>query len=161
MEKECQAVKVDKKGVKRYYFTGYQYLGGRLGGNPTEEAMRWELYRYGAFPVSIFVNPCFSKLQRSSESCYENESYTPDSPIFEDLNEKDVATGAGRHYYIKKSNHLVLLTGWGEDDEGKYWEIQNSWGTEWSSEGYIKIRRGTNEYNVESAPVIFYYAGDF
>ena len=36
----------------------------------------------------------------------------------------------------------------------------NSWGPSWCENGFIKVRRNTNEYNVESAPIVFYWAGE-
>ena len=37
-------------------------------------------------------------------------------------------------------NHAVLLTGYDKDENGTYWIIQNSWGTDWGNHGYAKIR---------------------
>lgn len=37
-------------------------------------------------------------------------------------------------------NHAVLLIGYGFDEVGMYWIIQNSWGTSWGENGYCKIR---------------------
>ena len=37
-------------------------------------------------------------------------------------------------------NHAVLLVGFDYDDNGMYWIIQNSWGTDWGDKGFCKIR---------------------
>lgn len=37
-------------------------------------------------------------------------------------------------------NHAVLLVGYGFDDNGLYWIIQNSWGSDWGDNGFCKIR---------------------
>jgi len=41
-------------------------------------------------------------------------------------------------------NHAVLLVGWGVENGKKYWHIQNSWGTGWGQNGFIKVERGLN-----------------
>jgi hypothetical protein len=42
-------------------------------------------------------------------------------------------------------NHAVMLVGYGTDDTIgggiSYWQFQNSWGTDWGEEGFIRIRR--------------------
>jgi cathepsin L len=38
-------------------------------------------------------------------------------------------------------NHAVVLTGYGEEGENKYWQIQNSWGTYWGEGGFVRMLR--------------------
>lgn len=38
--------------------------------------------------------------------------------------------------------HCVLVVAYGEDAEGKYWLIKNSWSEEWGDKGFAKLRRG-------------------
>jgi len=39
------------------------------------------------------------------------------------------------------SDHVVELTGYGQEDDMDYWMIKNSWGTSWGLEGFAKMRR--------------------
>lgn len=41
-------------------------------------------------------------------------------------------------------NHAVVATGYGVENGLKYWNIKNSWSTEWGNQGYFKIQRGIN-----------------
>jgi len=48
-----------------------------------------------------------------------------------------------------ENDHAVLLTGWGETDDGTpYWIIKNSWGTDWGMDGYIHLIRGKNKCGI-------------
>jgi len=47
--------------------------------------------------------------------------------------------------------HAVCLVGWGTDKTTgeDYWIAKNSWGTGWGENGWFKIKRGTDESNIE------------
>lgn len=50
-------------------------------------------------------------------------------------------------------NHLVVLIGWGVDyDKGdtiRYWTLQNSWGTSWGENGFIRMIRQPEDQQEE------------
>lgn len=38
----------------------------------------------------------------------------------------------------QRVDHSVLCYGWGENEHGKFWLIQNSWGPNWGENGSFK-----------------------
>ena len=49
--------------------------------------------------------------------------------------------------------HAIRILGYGVENGEKYWLCANSWNEEWGDNGYIKIRRGTDECGIESQGV--------
>ena len=72
--------------------------------------------------------------------------------IYNDFYDFDAKTSIYRKnrdaVYI--SSHAIEIVGWGNKDGVPYWQIKNSWGTDWGRNGYFWIFRGHNECNVES-----------
>jgi hypothetical protein len=56
--------------------------------------------------------------------------------------------------------HAVVIVGWGTSDEGeKYWIVRNSWGDNWGNDkGYFKMKRGTNNCEIEENVFVCYPA---
>lgn len=52
-------------------------------------------------------------------------------------------------------NHSTLIVGWGEEDGVKYWLCKNSYGTSWGENGFFRIRRGLDDYAMESNPTAY------
>ena len=59
--------------------------------------------------------------------------------------------GGGAHSFFERTNHAVLVVGWGVEPDGrKYWWAQNTWGSEWGLVGYFKMARGSDASAFES-----------
>jgi len=66
----------------------------------------------------------------------------------------DSYTGTGIYEDLTgdlKIDHVISVAGYGTEDGVDYWLIRNSWGTYWGHYGWGKVRRGTNNLNIESA----------
>ena len=48
--------------------------------------------------------------------------------------------------------HSVVITGWGVDEKTgtKYWIVRNSYGKRWGMNGDFLVRRGENDFGIES-----------
>jgi len=114
----------------------YKYVGGYYGAC-SEQAMRRELFDHGPVVVGIEVAP---SMQMYDSGVYDSSVHLPDQDHYE------------------RVNHAVLVTGFGEQDGKKYWNVQNSWGDTWGDGGYIKVARGKNTMNIEHMSVVAYPA---
>ena len=52
---------------------------------------------------------------------------------------------------VNKGRRAVTIIGWGNENGINYWLCKNSWGEDWGDNGFFKIRRGTNEAEIEAS----------
>lgn len=43
---------------------------------------------------------------------------------------------------LKPLRHAAVIVGFGQNENGKYWKVKNSWGENWGEAGFFNIRRG-------------------
>merc|ERR1711879_636024 len=92
------------------------------------DAMAQEIYTNGPITGMFFVHQSFFHYQ---SGVYHQKL----------IHAKDPMVGA----------HAVKIIGFGDDPKrGKYWLAANSWNSEWGDEGFFKIRRGTNDCQIEN-----------
>lgn len=98
-------------------------------------------YRIGSDPHDIMAE------------VYTNGPVEVSFTVYEDF--AHYASGVYEHFKGEVlGGHAVKLIGWGTSDDGKdYWLLANQWNRGWGEDGYFKIRRGTNECEIEEEPV--------
>ncbi|XP_078665399.1 dipeptidyl peptidase 1-like [Branchiostoma floridae x Branchiostoma belcheri] len=118
---------------RRYYAEDYHYIGGYYGAS-NEGLMMLELVKNGPITAGFQV---YDDFRHYSSGIY-------------------IHTGLQNGWNPwKVTDHVAVFIGYGVDATSgeKYWIGQNTWGTDWGELGYFKIRRGTNEVNIESIGV--------
>jgi C1A family cysteine protease len=111
----------------RFYRCLHFYaIAGTSKDNSTEANIRAEIYRFGPATSAMRVYPDF---------------YTFDS-------KNNIYAWDGKGDPI--SGHAIEIIGWGTTASNiDYWIIKNSWGDRWGDDGFFKMRRGTNECEIE------------
>jgi len=74
------------------------------------------------------------------------------SGIYHSIDEKTwISKGIPKPEW-EKVDHSVLMVGWGEDEKTgeKFWIIQNTWGPQWGEDGFFRMRRGVDDFGIES-----------
>lgn len=112
----------------------YEYIGGSYG-KSTEKLMMEEIMKNG--PIVVSFAPTMEFMYYS-----KGVFHSVDANRWIENNESKPTW--------QKVDHSVLCYGWGENEDGKFWLIQNSWGEEWGENGNFRMRRGTDESNIES-----------
>ncbi len=51
---------------------------------------------------------------------------------------------------------LKIILGEDKTTNEKYWIIQNTWGPNWGENGFFRMRRGTDEFGIESICEVAY-----
>jgi cathepsin C len=133
----------------------YGYVGGYYGACNHKKMLR-ELYDNGPLVVGFDTD---AGLWHYSEGMYDATSLIQERAA-QAQQQKDHPNGWGEkhgtrmHNHWEKTTHAVLVVGFGEHSQhGKYWIVQNSWGSNWGERGYFKIKRGVDHCAFESMAV--------
>lgn len=122
---------------QRTHVAKYEYVGGYYGGC-SEEKMMQELIANGPLAVAIEVYPDFQQYK---------------SGIYHHVKSLK-STWLGGYNPFELTNHAVLVVGYGEEPTNsgveKYWIVKNSWGESWGENGFVRVRKGTDEIAIES-----------
>ncbi|XP_043206695.1 dipeptidyl peptidase 1-like isoform X2 [Amphibalanus amphitrite] len=120
----------------RTYTATYQYVGGYYGAC-NEAVMMESLVNNGPLVIGFEV---YDDLRPYQDGVYHHD-FSLDHLTSSEFDPFEL------------TNHAVLITGYGVEDGVKYWNVKNSWGTDWGNGGYFKIQRGTDECAIESLAV--------
>jgi C1A family cysteine protease len=63
-------------------------------------------------------------------------------------------------YSWQNLNHSVVILGWGTDPVTgmKYWIVRNSYGPTWGDKGEFLVKRGSNDFGIESETTAYNFA---
>lgn len=126
-----------KKAARYYRAGGYYIVPGtesQLKG-ATERDIRMEIYKFGPVSTGFYIHADFMDWDGTGVYVYDGKS--------------DSLGG-----------HAVVIVGWGEEEQADgsssipYWLVLNSWGTDWGTKGYFKIKRGENMCGIEENIVV-------
>jgi len=110
---------------------------GDLGGSPYPTQQRVRLSGWNALP-SNQAQPLMQALVNEGPAVIAvdaNDWFDYSNGIFD---------GCGKDAVLV---HAVLAKGYGQENGNKYWQIQNSWGSNWGEGGDIRITRHDDEDN--------------
>jgi len=132
--KKCKNSELDKITLK---VANNRYVGGSYGKCSEEKILR-EVYDNG--PIVISLEPDYSFM------FYKSGIYmSPTNNWFINNLPKPE---------WEKVDHSMVLVGWGVDNvngkDVKYWIIQNSWGSNWGENGFMRFIRGIDHLGIES-----------
>jgi cathepsin C len=117
-----------------YKAKDYKYVGGSYG-KCSEKSMLDELFSNG--PIVVSFEPDYNFMMYKTG-------------IYHTISDDTWVSHAVPKPEWEKVDHSVLLVGWGEENGDKFWLLQNTWGPNWGEDGFFRMRRGKDEFGIES-----------
>jgi cathepsin B len=111
------------------------WIPGTAENNGSEENIKYEIFKWGPVISAIQIYPDFYLFDPKKDIYRWNKLGKP------------------------IGGHAIEITGWGVQNNIPYWQIKNSWGSDWGDDGFFKIIRGYNECKIEEN--IFSVVPDF
>ena len=166
----------EKYSVRDFYFVGWNY------GGASESLIMKEIMAHG--PVASVINaPRFMQMYKGGVFMQEcpispdqisKKNFLRSSRIQDRLGIGSHKTLWDKNIEWEFVNHSITIVGWGvvaEDDTdsvflddtviwdqhkaNSFWIVANSWGENFGEDGFIRIRRGWNDYAIESEALSF------
>jgi len=123
--KSCVDDHASWSSSKRFGTAGYSVCKQSGGNGTCAQQMAAEIFANGPITGMFFVHQDFL--------AYKSGVYahTKNSPML--------------------GGHAIKIMGFGTENGTPYWLVANSWNNLWGDHGYFKIKRGTNECQIEDA----------
>jgi len=89
-----------------------------------------------------------SKIEQIQTEIFTNGPVEAAFTVYADFNNYQ----SGVYHHVSgaaEGGHAIKIIGWGTESGTDYWLVANSWNTDWGTDGFFKIRRGTNECGIE------------
>jgi len=96
----------------------------------TEKQIMFDIYKWGPLAMGFIMNEDFLK--------WDGKGIFKGKP-------EDVTVPAKNDTL----GHAVRVIGWGEEDGVKYWQCANCWGTNWGEDGFFKIQKFIEGFDME------------
>lgn len=151
-KKFCQDSFFSGQNFLKYKADKYTYASKLTTSNGTElsesksgfeNQIMCEIYNYGPVASSFTVYESF--MQFFSDPNNASKIYT-----------RDIAETNTK----VNGEHAIAITGWGVENNVKYWVIRNSWGEQWGDMGYFKMERGIELCGIEDDFGTIYFNPD-
>jgi hypothetical protein len=121
--------------------------------NEEETSVSFSAYEHGIMKQDLVKEPKIAIAQKEEDEILHVPS---EGSILVQLDESQVNNHLvqvdAKQVINQDQGHAVIIVGWGHDNKTNmnYWVLRNSYGDHWGMTGDFMVRRGMNDFAVES-----------